>query len=254
MGRVSFAVNMILTLISVLITILISAATVHTGRPWGDAAMKTAIRLFATAILLGVLGVIVWRLPVNGWGSLVWVASIVLLTVLRMPHARQTKTNTITDKHAVSLERVLLALVAIGGTFVPLIHLATGFFAFANYRLPDWAVIVGAAILVPAYWLFWRSHADLGLNWSVTTELRAQHDLVTSGVYERIRHPMYAAIWLIFLVQPLFIHNWIAGLSGPLAFAVMYFVRVPYEEVMMRERFGEAYDAYCKRSGRLFPR
>ena len=95
---------------------------------------------------------------------------------------------------------------------------------------------------------------DLGLNWSVTTELRAQHDLVTSGVYERIRHPMYAAIWLIFLVQPLFIHNWIAGLSGPLAFAVMYFVRVPYEETMMRERFGEAYDAYCKCSGRLFPR
>ena len=216
--------------------------------------MTTAIRLVFIVVGLGLLGAVVWRWQVNGWGSLVWAASMVLLTVIRLPYAQRTQANTITDKRAVSVEQLLLALVTIGGTLLPLVHLATGLLGFADYSLPDWAVIVGAAILVPAYWLFWRSHADLGRNWSVTTELRAEHDLVTSGVYERIRHPMYAAIWLIFLVQPLLVPNWIAGLSGPLAFAVMYFIRVPYEEAMMRERFGEAYDAYCRRSGRLCPR
>ena len=215
--------------------------------------MKTAVRLVFAIVGLGLVGAVIWRWPVNGWGSIVWVASMVLLTVIRMPYAKRAKANTITDKRAVSSERLLLALVAIGGTFLPLIHLATGLLGFADYSLPDWVVIVGAAILVPAYWLFWRSHADLGQNWSVTTELHVEQDLVTSGVYKRIRHPMYAAIWLIFLVQPLLVHNWIAGLSGPLAFAVLYFIRVPYEEAMMRERFGETYDAYCARSGRLSP-
>jgi len=216
--------------------------------------MTTAIRLVFIVVGLGLLGAVVWRWPVNGWGSLVWAASMVLLTVIRLPYAKRTQANTITDKRAVSVEQPLLALVTIGGTLLPLVHLATGLLGFADYSLPDWAVIAGAAILVPAYWLFWRSHADLGRHWRATTELRQEHDLVTSGVYKRIRHPMYAAIWLIFLVQPLLVQNWIAGLAGPLTFAIMYFIRVPYEEAMMRDGFGEAYDAYCARAGRLFPR
>lgn len=216
--------------------------------------MKTGLWLVLTAVALGLAAAAIWRWQVNGWGSLVWIASMLLLTVIRLPYAKRNQANTITDKRAASIERLLLALVAIGGTFLPLVHLGTGLLSFADYRLPDWAVIVGAAVLVPAYWLFWRSHADLGRNWSATTELRQEHDLVTSGVYKRIRHPMYAAIWLIFLVQPLLVQNWIAGLAGPLAFAIMYFIRVPYEEAMMRDGFGEAYDAYCARAGRLFPR
>ena len=216
--------------------------------------MKTGLWLVLTAVALGLAAAAIWRWQVNGWGSLVWIASMLLLTVIRLPYAKRTQANTITDKRAASTERPLLALVAIGGTFLPLVHLGTGLFSFADYRLPDWAVIVGTAVLIPAYWLFWRSHADLGRNWSATTELRQEHDLVTSGVYKRIRHPMYAAIWLIFLVQPLLVQNWIAGLAGPLAFAIMYFIRVPYEEAMMRDGFGEAYDVYCARAGCLFPR
>ena len=215
--------------------------------------MKIALRLVLTIVGLGLVAAAFWRWQINGWGSLVWIASMLLLTVVRLPYAKRTQTNTITDKRSASTEQVLLALVAVGGTFLPLLHLAIGLFGFADYRLPDWVVIVGTAVLIPAYWLFWRSHADLGRNWSVTTEMRDKHDLVTSGVYKRIRHPMYAAIWLIFLTQPLLVHNWIAGLAGPLTFAVLYFIRVPYEEAMMRKHFGKAYDEYCARAGRLFP-
>ena len=216
--------------------------------------MKAAIRLVFTIVGLGLVVAAVWRWPINGWGSLVWIASIFLIAVIRLPYASRTQANAITDKRAVFVERFLLALVAIGGTFAPLIHLGVGALGFANYSLPDEAVLAGAALLIPGFWLFWRSHADLGRNWSVTTELREEHELVTSGVYKRIRHPMYAALLLIFLAQPLFVHNWIAGPAGPLAFAVMYFIRAPYEEAMMRERFGDAYDDYCARSGRLWPR
>ena len=216
--------------------------------------MKIVVRTIAATVALAAIAAVIWRWQTNGWGSLAWLASIVLMAVIRAPFARQTAGNTIVETRAVTTERVLLALVAIGGTLLPLVQLTTGVLSVANYRAPDWAPFVGLALLVPGLWLFWRSHADLGRNWSVTTELREDHSLTTTGVYTRIRHPMYTAIWMLFAAQPFFVHNWLAGWSGVLTFALMYFVRVSYEEAMMRERFGAHYDDYCRRTGRLLPK
>ena len=49
---------------------------------------------------------------------------------------------------------------------LPLTYLVTPLFRFADYILPDWATAIGAAVQVPFLWLFWRSHVDLGRNWS----------------------------------------------------------------------------------------
>lgn len=80
------------------------------------------------------------------------------------------------------------------------------------------------------------------------------HELVRHGVYRTIRHPMYAAILLFGLAQGLLLENWLCGWSGLATFAVMYFVRVPHEERMMCEFFGETYRDYMRQSGRIFPR
>ncbi|MEO1198841.1 MAG: protein-S-isoprenylcysteine O-methyltransferase [Pseudomonadota bacterium] len=172
---------------------------------------------------------------------------------IRWPCAEDTAHNVIVEKRAVATERAVLALVVIGGSGLLLLHLATGLFGVADYRVTDWAVVAGVVILVPAYWLFWRGHADLGRNWSPATEVHSEQGLVTSGVYTHIRHPKYAAPWLMFLVQPRLLHNRIAGFAGPLAFAVMYVIRLPYEEAMMRDRFGGGYDTYSARTGCLWP-
>ena len=216
--------------------------------------MKIGARVIVAVVMLAAIGALIWRREVNGWGSFAWLATVILIAAIRAPFAKQTAGNTIIETRAVTTERILLALVAIGGTVLPLIHLATGVLSIANYHPPGWAPFVGTALLVPGFWLFWRSHADLGRNWSVTTELREDHSLTTTGVYTRIRHPMYTAIWILFGAQPLLVHNWIAGWSGILSFALMYVIRVPYEETMMRDRFGALYDDYCTRTGRLWPK
>jgi len=48
--------------------------------------------------------------------------------------------------------------------------------------------------------------------------------------------------------------NWPAGWPVVPVFAVMYFIRIPLEERMMSDRFGDAYREYARRSGRLVPR
>ena len=105
-----------------------------------------------------------------------------------------------------------------------------------------------------AVWLFWRSHADLGRNWSPSLQLREGHALVDRGVYRYSRHPMYASQWLWGAAQALLLPNWIAGWASLISFAPLYLSRVPREEQMMLERFGHEYRGYVRRTGRIFPR
>ncbi|MEM1435395.1 MAG: protein-S-isoprenylcysteine O-methyltransferase [Pseudomonadota bacterium] len=211
------------------------------------------MRWIGLLVAAALLALLIWRLPVNGWGSLLWFAGVALMGVIRTPYEATSKEVSTTQSLQNGLENALLAGVAIGSGVLPALHLATGLFSFADYPVVGWWPFLGVPVVAIGLWLFWRSHADLGRNWSVTLELRDEHGLVTSGVYERIRHPMYTAIFIVYAAQAIFIHNWIAGFSGLAAFGLMYVLRVPREEAMMHEQFGEAYAAYCERTGRLLP-
>jgi protein-S-isoprenylcysteine O-methyltransferase Ste14 len=113
---------------------------------------------------------------------------------------------------------------------------------------------LGLLAMAAGLWLFYRSHADLGTNWSVTLQTREGHQLVTTGVYARIRHPMYSAMFLIGLGHLLFIPNWVVAPAYLLSFGVLYLFRVGHEERMMLDSFGPEYQNYIQQSGRLFPK
>ena len=137
---------------------------------------------------------------------------------------------------------------------LPLLHMFTRWLSLADYDLPAWAGWTGIAIFAVAMWLLWRSHADLGRDWRVTTELREKHTLATGGVFRYIRHPMYSAHLLWGIAQALLMHNWIAGLASLVIFLPFYILRVRREERMMLEKFGEEYRTYISQTGRILPR
>jgi len=221
-----------------------------TASPNAKMAGVGSTLMFVVTIVLVLLAL--WR--DNGWGPMVWLLAFVAMTLIRMPHHRAAKTSAVAKSQVDTTEKLLLGGLFLTMMALPLLQLATGIFDFANYQLPTGTTAVGALLQVPFLWLFWRSHTDLGENWSPSLEVRKRHGLVTHGVYARIRHPMYLAIWLSAIAQPLLIQNWIAGLLVMPAFAAMYVIRVPNEEAMMRDLFGADYDAYCARSGRIFPK
>jgi protein-S-isoprenylcysteine O-methyltransferase Ste14 len=207
-----------------------------------------ATMLLALALLA--LSVLRWRY--NGWGSLAWLAAFIAMSAIRAPYAARNRLNVIVVRRRSTIDQMLLIAMFLTMMVLPLLHLATPLLSFANYSLPAWATWTGALAELPFLWLFWRSHADLGRNWSPGLEVREGHGLVTNGVYAVMRHPMYAAIWIASLAQPLLIHNWIAGVLIVPACGALWFLRVPKEEAMMRETFGEAYDDYARKVGRLF--
>src|SRR5258708_14284751 len=186
------------------------------------------------------------------WGKALFIAALILMMIIRFPYLK--KGNSVKHNQQDRQEQFLLLLVSIGGTLIPLIYIFTNWLAFTNYSPSLLAFGLGIFVVVVALWLFWRSHADLGRNWSVSLEIRDDHTLITQGVYRHIRHPMYAALWLIMIAQTLLLSNWIAGFSGIVAFGIMYFLRVPKEENMMIEEFGEQYQRYMSKTGRIIPK
>ena len=185
--------------------------------------------------------------------KIIFIIGIMFWLLIRIPYQQEQKQNTIVDDQKTFQEKFIRLLLLIGILFLPLIYVLSPWLNFANYHLPIWANGLGIATLTLSLWLFWRSHQDLGKNWSSTLQIREGHTLTTNGVYQNIRHPMYASVLLLCITQALLLPNWIAGLSGFTGFSIAYATRVDQEEQMLLNRFGDEYEAYRKRTKRLVP-
>ena len=189
----------------------------------------------------------------NPWiAKAVVVAATAVMIAIRAPHGRESRRVKVVKSHKTPLESIILIL-AWTGFFIPLIWISSPAFSFAEYPLRIGPLISGIVCFVIGLWLFYRSHADLGANWSITLEVRDRHRLITQGIYRRVRHPMYAALLLYGVAHALVIPNWVAGPSNLVAFAVLVALRVRAEEKMMLEQFGDEYTAYVARTNRLVP-
>ncbi len=189
----------------------------------------------------------------NPWfGKAIIIASSIVMVIIRAPHGQRSRGVKVARSRRGALEIVLLTIAWLA-FFAPLVWAAAPVFAFADYPLHPVPFLAGVACLAVGLWLFARSHTDLGTNWSITLEIREKHELVTKGIYRKLRHPMYAALLLYSLGQILVVPNWIAGPSYGVAMALLFAFRLGPEERMMLEEFGKDYEEYRGRSKRLVP-
>lgn len=195
--------------------------------------------------------------------DLVFLAGFLAASLIRVYWLKRTPSwwrspSQVADSRERKQDRPLLLLAAVGMIVVPFLYLSTARLDFADYSLPATASLVagslGAALFLQALLLLWRSHADLAGSFSPGLKIRKNHRLVTTGVYERVRHPMYAAHLLWAAAQLLLLHNWIAGPAFLVASLPLYMARIPREEEMMLEKFGEEYRQYIERTGRVVPK
>ena len=183
--------------------------------------------------------------------DIIYLILIVITFIIRIPHAKISRSTKIIKAQVDLSERIGLLLSFLGGFFLPLFYLFTPLFSFADYTVPQVTGWLGAIICLPAVWIFLISHRDLGRQWSPKLELREEHKLITTGIYEYIRHPMYTSVFLTSLAQLLLLGNWLVGPSYLVGFCILYFSRIDREEKLMTEQFGAEYTAYKSRTSRL---
>lgn len=185
--------------------------------------------------------------------NLIYLIELVAITIVRSLSTtkyRQLKTE---EDRTTRLDVSLLVFSGVG-MILPLFYIFTDWLAFANYSLPAWVGWLGAVLFAGAIALLGITHRALGPSWTPTLGLRKDHQLVTSGIFKYIRHPMYAAHLLWAVAQPMLLHNWIAGFSFLVVALPQYLLRVEAEEEMMLDSFGEEYADYMEDTGRIFPR
>lgn len=186
--------------------------------------------------------------------DIIYLVFVFIIGTLRGYYQRRFgKDDTIKGDQSLA-DRLVLGFGVLAMAPIPLVAVLSDAFAFADVAQPGWLSWLGVPFLVLGTWLFWRSHADLGANWSAKIRIRAHHTLVDTGIYRLIRHPMYAALTASGIGQTLVLQNWLAGPSLLVAAILFYVVRIPREERMLELAFGEAYRHYVASTGRIFPK
>lgn len=175
------------------------------------------------------------------------------LGLIRGIHTLRRPRTTIASRREGWPELFVLIAAAIG-FIAPIVWATSTWLAFADVAPHGLPFASGSLILVVSLWVFHKTHADLGANWSARLQIVDTHRLVTNGIYRHIRHPMYLSMLLYGCGQALVVPNWIVGPCGLAGAALLFALRVGPEERMMRERFGAEYDAYAATTGRIFPR
>jgi len=113
------------------------------------------------------------------------------------------------------------------------------------------AVALGMVVAGLAVTVWARRH--IGQFCSARVMLKQDHQLIQSGPYAWVRHPIYGGIFLAMLGTALFVGEWRA-LLGAAVFLVGHWIKAQQEEALLASQFGAAYQEYCRRTGSRFPR
>jgi len=190
-----------------------------------------------------------------------WVQLFLVLffnRVLPALRARKSGTELMPDESAVKNEGGIYVCIRIS-LFVLILAVVSFYSIYPRFMdilhigFPLWIRWLGTLISFVglAFWIY--SQSVLDINWSAQLRIQKEHQLVDTGPYRIIRHPIYSAMFL-----------WTIGLILCTASAVFIVLaalmivaliaRVPKEEKMMIGQFGDKYRKYMLTTGRYFPK
>lgn len=114
-----------------------------------------------------------------------------------------------------------------------------------------WAGAIGAVLCLLATVCCW---VEMGRDWSVAiVEKNEDQQLVTTGLFRFVRHPIYALSVAMVLLTAVACMSWPMALVALLHVTLMN-IKARNEEQALIGVFGEQYRAYMQRTGRFVPR
>jgi protein-S-isoprenylcysteine O-methyltransferase Ste14 len=180
------------------------------------------------------------------WIRLIWVAVGIYWLVEARGGKKVAKTEPTASRvlHLVLIAAAFALLFAefprvgiLGARWLPL----QSWFGWLGFGL----TAAGCAFAVWA-----RLH--LGANWSATVTVKKEHELVRSGPYTVVRHPIYSGFLLAILGTAVALGE-VRGVLALLLAFVGWFTKSQTEEKFMSEQFGPAYVRYRQEVKRLIP-
>jgi protein-S-isoprenylcysteine O-methyltransferase Ste14 len=123
---------------------------------------------------------------------------------------------------------------------------------FQLWPVGFWPFWLGAAITIAGLMFAIWARVHLGRNWSRSVTIKQGHELITTGPYAVVRHPIYTGILTGFLGMAIAISQ-VRGFIVVLLFFLAFWIKLRMEEQWMRSQFGEEYAAYSRQTAALVP-
>ena len=178
--------------------------------------------------------------------TVVWIAFFVYWQI----KAANTKSTQRIEPVASRIMRVFIFLVAIA-LLLP-IRIPLPWLYFQLWPVGYWPFWLGAAVTVAGLLFAVWARGYLGRNWSSSVTIKQGHELITTGPYAVVRHPIYTGILAGFLGMAIAISQVRGFIVFVLIFLVFWF-KLRMEEKWMRSQFGETYAAYAGKTSALVP-
>ena len=108
------------------------------------------------------------------------------------------------------------------------------------------AAVLTMALAIGSVWFVSAAVRTLGNQWSLAARVLEGHKLITTGPYNVVRNPIYAGMFGMLLATGLAISHWMGLVMGVIVYVIGTAVRIHSEEKLLREMFGEQFEAYAR--------
>ena len=202
------------------------------------------LRRAAHVVFLAPGGLVLWFY--ESFFPVVWIAFLLYWQI----KAFNTKTTQRLEPVASRILRVfvfLIAIVLLSTTRIPLRGLY-----LQLWPVGFWPFWLGAALMITGLLFAVWAREHLGRNWSRSVTIKQDHELITSGPYAVVRHPIYTGILTGFLGTAIALSQ-VRGFIAFVLIFLVFWIKLRIEEQWMRSQFGETYATYAHRTAALVP-
>ena len=195
---------------------------------------------------------------VAGWGSLdffrhiphVIIAASALIAPFVVPQPKSSALKYGKERGESSLQFFFLALLSTVGLGFLLPYFAGH--DLGRIPLAESMKYIGVAIFLSGYWIRTIAARTLRKQFSYLVTIQEHHQLITSGIYSLIRHPVYLGTILAVIGMFLVFSTWF-GLAFVFIYSAILIHRMSLEEKLLFKYFGSVYQEYTQKSFRLIP-
>ena len=174
----------------------------------------------------------------------------VLFFVYWQIKAANTKTTQRLEPAASRILRIfifLIAIILLSTTRIPLPLLY-----FQLWPVGLWPFWLGAGLTIAGLLFAVWAREHLGRNWSRSVTIKQGHELITTGPYTMVRHPIYTGILIGFFGMAIAISQ-VRGFLVLVLIFLAFWIKLRMEEQWMHSQFGKTYAIYVDRTAALVP-
>ena len=165
---------------------------------------------------------------------------------IRTYYSRKYKPDQESISKGSLYDRILLGLIGLA-TLFPFVYMFTGFPSLGNYQLSENIQFLGLVLYTGVPYFLYRSHQDLAENWNPEVGRNKENSLITSGIYAKVRHPMYSTFLLWGVSHLLIFPNLIVAPMLLILMILFLPQRIKREEAFLKELYSD-YEGYMENS------